>query len=230
MNKWKAKEIFKSTGIKTPYAKLVYGNKNISDQTLEIFKTFTLPVIIKPVDSGSSIGTNIGRDLGSIEKALISALNHSPIAVVEEFIRGKEATCAVAEGFRGQKHYAFPPIEIVKHKDVAFDKSMKDSGDIEKICPGNFTTAEKEAIMNIAKLAHVALGARHYSCSDFIVHPTRGIYILEINTLPGFTEKSLFPKALQAVGSNIKEFMQKDEDASPRFACLDERRGDGFEF
>lgn len=208
MNKWKAKEIFKQAGIKTPHAKLAHADKNISDQALEIFKTFTLPVIIKPVASGSSIGVSVGRDLQSIEQALVSVFNYSPTAIVEEFIKGKEATCVVAEGFRGQKYYAFPPIEIVKHTDVAFDNSMKYSGSIEERCPGNFTQIEKDAIMNAAILAHTALGARHYSRSDFIAHPTRGVYILEINTLPGFTENSLVPKALQAVGSNTKEFME----------------------
>ena len=208
MNKWRAKEIFKKAGLKTPHAKKVFSDKNISEQALEIFKTFTLPVIIKPLASGSSIGVSVGRDLQSIEQALVSVFSYSPVAIIEEFIKGKEATCVVAEGFRGQKHYTFPPIEIVKHTDVAFDNSMKYSGNIEEKCPGNFTQAEKDALMAAAILAHTALGAQHYSRSDFIVHPTRGIYILEINTLPGFTEHSLVPKALQAVGSNTKELLE----------------------
>jgi D-alanine-D-alanine ligase len=85
---------------------------------------------------------------------------------------------------------------------------MKYSGKIEERCPGNFTENEKKIIMQSAIIAHIAIGARHYSRSDFIVHPTRGIYILEINTLPGLTETSLLPKALNAVGSNMKEFLE----------------------
>ena len=208
INKWRAKEIFKKAGLKTPHAKKVFSDKNISEQALEIFKTFTLPVITKPTASGSSVGVSLGRDLQSIEQALISVFNYSPVAIVEEFIKGKEATCVVAENFRDQTYYAFPPIEIVKHTDIAFDNSMKYSDEIEEKCPGNFTQTEKDALMSAATLAHTALGARHYSRSDFIVHPTRGIYILEINTLPGLTENSLLPKALQAVGSNTKEFLE----------------------
>jgi D-alanine-D-alanine ligase len=207
MHKWRAKEIFKLAGIKTPHAKKVSSDIDISKQALEIFKSFSLPVIIKPISSGSSVGVSVARDLQSLEQALVSVFVYSPTALVEEYIKGKEATCVVAENFRGEKYYAFPPIEIMKHTDVAFDKDMKYSGEIEERCPGNFTQKEKEIIMQSAIIAHTAIGARHYSRSDFIVHPTRGIYILEINTLPGLTETSLLPKALTAVGSSMKEFL-----------------------
>jgi D-alanine-D-alanine ligase len=57
----------------------------------------------------------------------------------------------------------------------------------------------------LAKLAHQVLGLRHYSQSDFIVSP-HGVYLLEVNTLPRLTEKSLYPKSLEAIGSSLKEF------------------------
>lgn len=208
MHKWRAKEIFKQAGLKTPHAKVVSNSVDISLQAIDIFKSFSFPVIIKPISSGSSVGVSVARDLQSLEEALISVFSYCDSALVEEFIKGKEATCVIAEDFRNQKHYAFPPIEIMKHTDVAFDKDMKYAGEIEEKCPGNFTQVEKDAIMQSAINAHVAIGARHYSRSDFIVHPTRGIYILEINTLPGLTETSLIPKALNAVGSNMKEFLE----------------------
>jgi D-alanine-D-alanine ligase len=207
MHKWRAKEIFKLAGIKTPHAKKVSNDIDVSEQALQIFKTFSLPVIIKPISSGSSVGVSVARDLQSLEQALVSVFSYCDTALVEEYIKGKEATCVVAENFRGEKYYAFPPIEIMKHTDVAFDNEMKYSGKIEERCPGNFTENEKKIIMQSAIIAHTAIGARHYSRSDFIVHPTRGIYILEINTLPGLTETSLLPKALNAVGSNMKDFL-----------------------
>lgn len=207
MHKWKAKEIFKQNGLKTPNAIRVSNENDISEQALNIFKSFSLPVIIKPISSGSSVGVSVARDLQSLEMSLISVFSYCNKAIVEEYIKGKEATCVVVENFRGQKYYAFPPIEIVKHTDVAFDMDMKYSGKIEERCPGNFSQSEKEAIMQSAINAHVAIGARHYSRSDFIVHPVRGTYILEINTLPGLTNTSLLPKAIDSVGSNMNEFL-----------------------
>lgn len=207
MHKWRAKEIFKLAGLKTPHGRKITSDMDINEQALQIFKTFSFPVIIKPISSGSSVGVSVARDLQSLEESLVSVFSYCDTALVEEYIKGKEATCVVVEGFRNQKHYAFPPIEIMKHMDLAFDSEMKYSGKIEERCPGNFSQIEKDAIMQASINAHVAIGARHYSRSDFIIHPTRGIYILEINTLPGLTETSLLPQALTAVGSNMNEFL-----------------------
>jgi D-alanine-D-alanine ligase len=141
---------------------------------------------------------------------VIAASHHSPKVIVEEFISGKEATCGVVEDFRGQKHYSLIPIEIRHGRDF-FDYHSKyndiKNGGAEEICPGNFSETERDALKQMAIGAHKALHLRHYSRSDFIVHPRRGIYILETNSLPGLTETSLLPKSLQAVGSNIKEFL-----------------------
>jgi D-alanine-D-alanine ligase len=62
-------------------------------------------------------------------------------------------------------------------------------------------------LQRLAALAHKALGLRHYSRSDFIVTPKRGIYFLETNTLPGLTSESLLPKSLYAVGATLPEFL-----------------------
>ncbi|MDE1988361.1 MAG: D-alanine--D-alanine ligase, partial [Patescibacteria group bacterium] len=78
-----------------------------------------------------------------------------------------------------------------------------------EICPGNFSQSEKEAIQELAVAAHKALGLRHYSRSDFIISPRRGIYILEVNTLPGLTDDSLMPKSLNAVGCSLPDFLDQ---------------------
>jgi D-alanine-D-alanine ligase len=73
--------------------------------------------------------------------------------------------------------------------------------------PGNFTEDENRQIKEAAALIHKILGLRHYSRSDFIVHPKRGLFVLEVNTLPELTHRSSFIKSLEAVGGNIKEFL-----------------------
>jgi len=145
--------------------------------------------------------------LPELEEAVIAAAQYSPAVLIEEYIAGKEATCGVVEGFRGYGHYPLLPIEIRHNKDFFdYDSKYSDNG-AEEICPGNFSRAEKEELEKMAVEAHKVLGLRHYSRSDFIIHPKRGIYILETNSLPGLTEKSLIPKSLSAIGSNIKEFL-----------------------
>ena len=94
----------------------------------------------------------------------------------------------------------------MQEKDF-FDYAAKYTGISQEICPGNFSADEKAEIQALATLVHRHLNLRHYSRSDFIVNPRRGIYFLEVNTLPGLTSESLVPKALAAVGCPLPEFL-----------------------
>jgi len=167
-----------------------------------------MPAVVKPVSAGSSVGVSLAHSLGELETALEEAFRYSDQAIVEEKISGREATCGVIENFRGLPVYSLLPVEIIKPQDRDFfDYHAKYSGKSQEICPGNFSAGEKEEIQRLAKEAHRVLGLRHYSRSDFIIHPKRGIYILETNSLPGLTPESLFPISLEAVGSNLPEFL-----------------------
>ena len=209
MNKVLAKKVFRNYDIKTPLHK-EYLSDNISENATaiskELFQSFLLPAIVKPTSSGSSIGVTVVRSYSDIPEALIEAAKHGNSVMVEEFINGVEATCAIIESFRGQDLYALPPIEI-RHGSKFFDYESKYSGASKEIVPATFSDGIKRAVEDAARKVHETLGLRHYSRSDFIIHPKRGIFILEVNTLPGLTENSLLPKALRAVGSDTHEFV-----------------------
>jgi D-alanine-D-alanine ligase len=110
------------------------------------------------------------------------------------------------EGFRGEDLYVLPPIEIVPTKNTFFDYDEKYAGHAREVCPAQFPRETTEALMHAARTVHHTLGLRDYSRSDFIV-ARDGIYFLEANTLPGLTQASLVPKALEAVGSTLPEFL-----------------------
>ncbi len=174
----------------------------------EIFRKIPPPWIVKPFSGGSSVGIHVCKDNLSLLYALKDVALTGASVMVEELITGKEATVGVIEGFRGQKLYALPTIEIriPKHKSH-FDYGAKYNGESEEICPGNFKREEKDILEKVAKEIHEKLGLRHYSRSDFIVNPKKGIYALEVNTLPGLTDASLLPKGLEAVGATMPEFI-----------------------
>ncbi|MFA5763966.1 MAG: D-alanine--D-alanine ligase [archaeon] len=208
MNKAMAKKIFVNNGLKTPVFAVVKKKDDINFLANDIFKTFPMPAIVKPNGSGSSVGVSIVRMIKDIVPALKEAFKHSEIAIVEEFISGKEATCGVIEKFKGQDIYSLLPIEITKPKEYEFfNYDAKYSGKSKEICPGNFSKEESKTMQEMAKLAHKVLGLRHYSRSDFIVHPKRGVYILEANTLPGLTKESLLPVSLEALGVSMSQFL-----------------------
>jgi len=173
----------------------------------EMMNSMQKPLVVKPLVGGSSVGVSIVEDAGGLFSALEKAFEYSPKVLVEEYIHGKEATCAVVEKFRGKDIYPLLPIEIVPHKGrTFFDYEAKYEGASEEICPGNFSLEEKRNIERLAHDVHNILGLRHYSRADFIVAKD-GIYFLEVNTLPGLTEESLVPKALSAVGCAFPEFL-----------------------
>lgn len=163
--------------------------------------------IIKPVASGSSLGTMFVRDDALLGQALKDALKQSGQVMVEEYIRGREATCGVLEDYRNEKLYALPVVEIIPPKEAEFfSADVKYNGATEEICPGRFTYHEKSQMSDIARLVHELLDLSQYSRSDFIIRDGRP-YFLEVNTLPGLTSESLFPKAMVAVGANLEQLI-----------------------
>jgi len=207
MNKIATKKVYKNNSIKTPFSMMIPFEELSKSAIENIYYSMPMPLVVKPSSAGSSIGVYLVYSLLELEEAVVAASQYSPAVLIEEFIPGKEATCGVIEGFRGKTHYTLLPVEIKHHSDFFDYDSKYSSNQTEEICPGNFTTEEAEAISQLAVQAHKALGLRHYSRSDFIVHPRRGIFILETNSLPGLTKKSLIPRSLEAVGGNIKEFL-----------------------
>ncbi len=209
MNKILSKKRFADHGIKSPYWTEVSSERAQQEHDAvakELFTTFNLPAVVKPVSSGSSVGVSLVRSYDELYAALALAAAHSDTILIEEFIPGIEATCGVVEGFRGHDIYALPPIEIRPHSGF-FDFAAKYHGKSEEIVPATFSESTKKSLEELAVKIHRALGLKHYSRSDFIIHPRRGIYVLEVNTLPGLTTESLIPKALRAVGSDLHELV-----------------------
>ena len=175
---------------------------------LSIGDLFGPKYIVKPTSGGSSLGTMIANnphELGSVLKKLLPEYED---LMVEEYITGREATVGILEDFRNQKLYHLPTVEIIPPESAGFFAAeVKYSGETQEICPGRFKTSEKKALAQAAQAIHKQLNLRHYSRSDFIVSD-EGIYFLEVNTLPGLTDNSLLPKALQAVGGEYKDLVR----------------------
>jgi len=207
MNKEQAKAVYRKHGLHTPHHVLLTLDLHLDSSLFEIFRTFLHPVIVKPANSGSSVGMKIAHTYKELKEAVMHAFDHSHRVLVEEFVRGREATCGVVENFRGEKIYALIPVEIERPKNSIFDYEAKYSGQTKEMCPGSFTSTETKDIEEMARKAHEALGLRHYSRSDFIITPKGKAYILETNSLPGFTTESLLPISIEAVGWNSREFV-----------------------
>lgn len=159
-------------------------------------------LVAKPTAEGSSYGLiflNSEADFPKLEEAA-----RREAYLVEPFIVGAEATCGVLE--RDGALIALPPVEI-RTASGAFDYASKYlASTTQEICPATFGAEINAALQDGALKAHRAVGAGGYSRSDFIV-TDEGVVFLEINTLPGLTKASLYPKALAAQGIAFADFL-----------------------
>ena len=187
MNKWMTKERIIRAGIKTPIYTRIRRDDLLQTSLLEIAKeilnSMPHPLVVKPVTGGSSIGLYIVKSFDELLFALNSVLSEYPGVLIEEYISGKDVSCAILQNFRERDIYSFPPTE----------KTL--------------TREESKSVETIAKKIHKILNLSHYSQSDFIASPRRGVYFLEVDTLPTMTEESLLPKSLDVVGVPMKEFL-----------------------
>ncbi len=200
MNKVLSREFFSKAGLKIPRAVIVKKEEPAAEAASRIFQKMNPLWVVKPASGGSSIGVSIAKDFNGLVSGIEKAFEHGSDAIVEEYIKGKEVTCGIIDDFRGQRHYALPVIEILppEEKDF-FDYEAKYNGKSREICPANFEPAVKREIEEVARQAHKTLSCEGYSRTDMIISP-RGIYLLEVNTLPGLTSESLLPKSASVIG------------------------------
>jgi len=207
MHKLMSKMHAREAGLLTPDFRHLEREGDAEEVAREIIRSFHQPVVVKPVGWGSSVGVSVvggyAHVLAAIQKLFAEGAES---ILVEEYIRGDEATVGVVEGLRDEEFYTLPPVTIIPPEGDFFSYAAKYSGATREVCPGNFSRVESEELQRAAKVMHRDLGLRHYSRSDFIVTP-KGIYYLETNTLPGLTEESLLPKSLASVGVSFPDFL-----------------------
>lgn len=210
-NKPTTKKLLQRHGLVLPEHCLISANDfpYLDRIVSEIYASFGPEYLVKPVASGSSIGATFVR----AGESLLAVLNHLLLQyddlMVEEYIRGKEATVAVLDDYRGESTYTFPAIEIIPPTNSDFfDEKAKSSSSTRKICPGNFTYSEKVKLADTAALVHNALGLDQYSRADFIIRGGE-VYFIEVNTLPSLTIDALYPQATASVGLYYNDLIDK---------------------
>lgn len=167
---------------------------------------FGYPVVVKPSDRGSSVGTTVVREAEDLAPALELAFQYSDRVLIQEFIAGREMTCGVLEIDGREK--VLPITEIVPKRAEFFDYDAKyTAGASEEVTPANVPFKITKKIQQAALTAHKAIGCSGYSRSDFIFTPKNELYILEINTLPGMTQTSLLPQAAAAANISFPQLL-----------------------
>lgn len=203
LNKYVAKKIFEKNGIPTPRYKLCdFKNQSFVELRKMIESSLGYPVVVKPICEGSSIGLQMVDNGNSLEKAFISAQKYGSQVLVEEYVSGRELTVGILE------YSVLPIVEILpKDEFYSFNAKYSDGGS-EYVVPAQLSQRVYVEVMKIGKSAFDVLGCRHFGRVDIRLSSGGIPYVLEVNTIPGFTEHSLLPKAAKAVGISFEELCE----------------------
>jgi D-alanine-D-alanine ligase len=169
-------------------------------------KNWQLPLVVKPVRQGSSVGLQLVERVEDWQRALAEALKFDSEVLVEEKIVGRETTVGILGGEP-------LPIVEVRPKVGSYDyKNKYTVGRTEYFCPADFDSAMTKRIQAAAFSAFHAIGGRDYARVDVMVCAGGEPVVLEVNTLPGMTETSLLPKAAASAGLNYAQLCQRMVD------------------
>ncbi len=205
MNKLATKQMYELAGLPTPpYMVLKQGDRV---DAVDCEERFGLPLVVKPLEAGSSVGMTIVKSASEIETAAEKAFRYGDAILLENFVDGTEITVGV---IGNQTLGALPIIEIVPGDAYEFfDYEAKYTpGATREICPARISDAMTEKAQTYAKMAHEALFCEGYSRTDMIMQSDE-IYILETNTIPGMTATSLLPQAAVAAGISFSELLDR---------------------
>lgn len=206
MDKHLAKELYKINGL--PVADWEILEKGDSVDGAELLERFGLPVVIKPVREGSSLGLTLAKSAEEMLSGIEKALSHDKVIMVERYVEGRELTVGV---LGNSEPVALPVIEIIPGEEFAFfdyDAKYK-PGASDEICPAEISEELTNRVQQYSVTAHKALRLRGYSRTDMMVDKDESVYLLETNTIPGMTQTSLMPQAAAAYGLDFSQFLEK---------------------
>jgi D-alanine-D-alanine ligase len=204
MDKAKTKQLMKAEDIATPdWAMYELTSEAETNRVCkEILDQFEFPCIVKPNNSGSTVGLTKVENADQLPGAIASARVESPEVLVEEYVAGRELTVAVLDG------RTFPVVEIIPENGLYDYKAKYTKGGSDYVCPAQIDVAVSEEAMKAAVRVYRVIGAAGLARVDFIMNESSRLFCLEINTLPGMTELSLAPMAAKAAGVNFDELIE----------------------
>ncbi len=205
MNKAFAKKVVNTEGVPTPKWLLfrLTAVNNLKDIIEKIMNNFEFPIIVKPNNSGSTIGLTLVKQSEGLHEALKKAGEVSKEILIEEYIKGREITAAVLNG------EPLPLVEIIPTNELYDYQCKYTKGKSRYVCPAEIPENIAIIIQELAGKTYKAIGCAGLARVDFILNTNGNPYFLEVNTLPGMTELSLAPMAAKAAGISFAQLVER---------------------
>ncbi len=192
MDKVASRKIFELNNLRVPRYEVIEKQTFKTHKVMN--KDLKMPLVIKPVTHGSSIGLSIINKEEDFTKAMELAFEFDKRVVIEEYIKGRELTVGILN------ESALPVIEIIPKKEFFDFEAKYQAGMTEYVVPAYLDINTAHRVQEAALSAHKLLGCFGCSRVDIILSEDNLAFVLEINTIPGMTATSLLPKAAKSVG------------------------------
>ena len=206
MNKLLSKQLYENTKIPTPSYRAFPNTRKIDMD--RVVGALGLPVVVKPVCAGSSVGMTIVKQEKDLAAAVALGFEHDDTILIEKYINGIELTCGV---LGNEDVQALPVIEIIPGEGHEFfDYTAKYvAGETNEICPARIDDTLTQNVQDLAIRAHQALFLKGYSRTDMILGDNNELFVLETNTIPGMTATSLYPQSAEVAGISFTRLLDK---------------------
>ena len=203
MDKAAAKQVFRRCGIATPDWILIEESQSVTDVAKQL-KDFAPPVVVKPVDGGSSLDVTIARDAKTRDAAVADCCDKYGRVMVEKFIKGREFTVSLLG------ELALPVLEIITTREF-YDYTAKysDGAGTRYVFEHGLPPRMAGQMQEMALLAAKSLGCCDMSRVDFLLNAAMEPFVLEINPIPGFTSHSLLPMAAAKIGISFDQLVNR---------------------
>lgn len=215
-----AKAIVARAGVATPRSlalpREAFRELGTNSVLALIAAEFPVPVVVKPARGGSAQGVSIVTDPAELPRAMVDAYTYCDVALIERRVVGTEIAVSVID--TGDGPVALPAVEIEPVSGVYSFEARYNAGETNFYTPARLADDIATAAADTAIRAHTALGMRHLSRIDLIVDASGTPQFLEANVLPGLTETSLLPLALEAAGHDLGWVYEALADAAIREA------------
>lgn len=207
MNKIASKRIWISQGVQTPKYFIFEEHADVKAQCDKLLKIFPLPVVIKPVSQGSSLGVSVIKSPEDLEATAKETISKFRDVFAEEFIKGTEVTVGILE--KGGTAEALPVLELRPSSEFYDFKAKYTKGATQFIIPARLPKPVYSSVQKEALNAFASLGCRGFARIDMIVDRDGTPFVHDANTIPGMTDLSDLPAQAQAAGISYDELVAR---------------------
>lgn len=203
MDKMRTKMLWKAFGLPVAEMEIVTVENRATLNPEVVVKKLGLPLMVKPSLEGSSVGLTKVKTMDELESAVDFALKFDRTVLIEEWLAGDEFTVPVLDG------EVLPSIKIVPEGEFYDYDAKYISDNTQYFCPAGLSDAREQELHRLVKQAYDVVGCRGWSRIDVMADAEGKFRLVEVNTNPGMTSHSLFPKSAATVGYSFEQLVEK---------------------